>query len=76
MKRHFFVIHSHGAEQVLAASAAEAVRCAFIPAGLRDAFGVVDAELIIRGENSGGPFTAIVEAGAAAVGGRETKGNG
>ena len=59
------IIHSHGAEEVVAPDAKTALRMAFVSGGSRDVFAVVDASMVIRGEHSDGPFTAAI--GPAAV---------
>ena len=54
------IIHSHGAEEVVAPDAKTALRMAFVPDGCRDVFAVVDASIVIYGERSDGPFTAAI----------------
>ena len=61
------IIHSHGAQEVVAPDAKTAVRMAFVPDGYRDVFAVVDASIVIYGDRSDGPFTAAIATAAVPV---------
>lgn len=61
MKRAFVVVHSLGATQVCAETAAGALQKAFCPLGFRDACAVFDSELLqLQAATHRGSFRAFI----------------